>query len=157
MKKVTILSLGLAALLATSSCSGNTTCNSTNCGDDREEYYTGVLPAADVEGIRYQLELEFDADDNYMEGDYKLVETYLVADSTAVGGVTDGEVVRTKGDFTVRTKPGTNVKYLKLVPDRKYTSASTLYFLVDNDNSITLTTETLEQPVSGLNYTLTRR
>ncbi|MBD5289928.1 MAG: copper resistance protein NlpE [Bacteroides sp.] len=146
------------ALTGLASCGGNKSCNN-NCGSkqDKIEIYTGVLPAADCDGIRYTLHLDYDEDDNFMKGDYDLTETYLVSDSTSVGGVSDNKSFRSEGDFTVNNKAGK--KYLRLVQDRKDSQQGSaegpIYFLVENDSTLTLVNDDLQLPdAPGLNYSL---
>lgn len=125
---------------------------------DRDETYTGILPAADVDGIRYTLRLDYNDDHGNTDGDYDLVQSYLVADTAATTGFRDSVSFNSKGDFTVETGTGeqAGISYLKLVPDRKYADADTLYFLVSSDSTLTLTNAQLDAPVSSaLNYTLT--
>lgn len=120
---------------------------------DRKEVYTGVLPAADAEGIRYTLSLDYDDDHGYTDGDYKLVQTYLVSDSVAKLKYRDSVSFKDKGDFTVSADSGKKV--IKLTPSPKSKNGEILYFLVDNDSTLTLTTADLQAPVSSdLNYSL---
>lgn len=120
---------------------------------DRKEVYTGVLPAADASGIRYTLALDYDDDNGYTDGDYKLVQTYLVSDSVARLKYRDSVSFKDKGDFTVTAQNGRKV--IKLTPSPKSKQGEILYFLVDNDSTITLTMASLEAPVDTmLNYSL---
>lgn len=158
MKKTLFILAAAAAVMSLGSCAKTqqTTTTTTDTQEDRKEVYAGVLPAADAEGIRYTLCLDYDADNNYTDGDYDLEETYLVSDTTATDGVGDGQTFKSDGNFTVGTSAD-GKKFLKLVPENDTTDGSTLYFLVDSDNSITLVSETLEPSVNpDLNYTLTR-
>lgn len=162
MKK---LILFLPALAIMASCVGNGNSGARPAPDgagnvnapDREEIYTGIMPAADADGIRYMLRLEFDGDHNFTKGDYDLYETYLTSDTTSSGNAVDGKTFRSEGDFIVETGfPGNpNGRYLKLVPDDK--NGQSLYFIVDSDSTITLTDSSLKPAESTLNYTLTRK
>ena len=82
------------ALFSMASCAGNQNgkcCNSVECkGGDK--VYTGLLPAADAEGVRYTLKLDYDDDKNNMEGDYDLLETYVVGDSLSMTGHKDANL-----------------------------------------------------------------
>jgi len=156
--KNTLLATATATLLILTGA-----CNRDNksCGNvlshDHDKTFTGVLPAADVAGIRYTLHLDYDDDHDNTSGDYKLVESYLVADPSAMGGYRDSVSYKSKGDFTVETGKGrrASVSYLRLVPDRKYSNAETLYLLVSSDTTLTLTNDRLEAFNSpGLNYAL---
>ncbi len=159
MKKL-IFAAGVAALAFTACNSGNT-CKSGSDGD-KKELYTGVLPAADAEGVLYNLALDFDDDHNFTDGDYHLTETYLLAD-TVSGKSLDGRSFKTEGDFKVetRTVDGKEIQYLKLTPEADETvgngSNDVLYFIIDSDNAITLTDAELSMPVDSLNYTLKRQ
>lgn len=135
-----------AMLLFLAACSGVPTAtdnNSTQKGADK--VYTGVLPAADVDGIRYTVLLDFD-DDN-TGGDYELVETYFVTDST---GVQDVESFASDGDFIVGTG-AQGQKYIKLSGD----GSGEVYFLADTDSTLTMVDASLSPAAaSGMNYTL---
>ncbi|MDE6084438.1 MAG: copper resistance protein NlpE N-terminal domain-containing protein, partial [Muribaculaceae bacterium] len=87
MKKFMILAASAAMLIGATACSEKN--NSAPVGQNEKLVYTGVLPAADVEGIRYTLTLDYDQDDNNMKGDFDLVETYFSTDSVAPMGVKD--------------------------------------------------------------------
>lgn len=130
-------------------------------GDDKEVLYTGILPAADAEGTIYTLKLEFDDDNNYTDGDYMLVENSLAADSVAPSGLKAVTTSYTKGDFTKQTRQvdGTTVEYITLVPDAKDAlgapSASSSYFVINADGSLTMVGQDLQMPVIADLYTLT--
>ena len=147
------------AVLALASCGNNSKGSCENgvcdskCEDDCVKVFTGVLPAADCDGIRYTLSLDFDKENNCTKGDYDLMMTYLSVDS--VGNDKD---FPSKGDFTVNEKDGK--KYYKLVQDMKDSQpgaeAETMYFVLDNDSTITMVNSDLERPAApGLNYSLT--
>lgn len=161
MKKIFYGIAAAFAVVAMASCgnSGKGNCGKDSCEgkceDDCVKVYAGVLPAADAEGVRYDLKLEFDKDDNCLKGDYELRETYLEADSV---GTKDGKSFRSEGDFTVTDKDGKKV--YKLVQDMKDSEAGSavgpMYFVVDNDSTITLVNENLERAVNpDMNYSLT--
>lgn len=140
MKTNSILLMAAAAMLSLGACTkAPSTCNSST-----DDVYTGVLPAADADGVRYTLLLDYD--DDSAGGDYDLVQTYFNNDST---GVVDIASFATEGDFTV----GTNTegkKYIKLSGD----SAGEMYF-VDGGNSILVMTDASTIPTNtGLSYTL---
>lgn len=118
-----------------------------------DEVYTGVIPAADCDGIRYTLTLDYD--DDAKDGDYKLVETYIQADSTSAIGYSDVKTFASEGDFTVNKKG--DKTYLKLVKDQKDSQAGSaetpIYFVIDSDSTITMTNADLEIPATP-GYTL---
>ncbi len=160
MKKI-VLGMAALAALGLASCGGNNKCdNKANCDgkcEDKVEVFTGVLPGADNEGVRYTLNLEYDDDHNCTEGDYKLDETYLVADSTATDGVRADKSFKSEGDFTITEKDGKKV--YKLVPDAKDSNAEAtltpMYFILDNDSTLTMVNAELERSVNpDLNYSL---
>lgn len=153
MKK-TLFGVALAMLTLTA-CGGHGTCGK-DCKDDKDPVYIGVLPAADVEGVRYTLTLDYD---NARRGDYDLYQTYLAVDTLAPGGYKNLTSFKSEGDFTVESKDvnGTTVKYLRLVPDAKESAGDTtiLYMLIPNDSTLTLVGADLQPSTSlGLNYDL---
>lgn len=158
--------LGAAAMtmLALAACSNNNGSCTKDCDGkkgDKEEVYTGILPTADAEGVRYTLKLEYDDDHNYTDGDYDLVEVYLANDSTSATGYKDSARFKSEGDFTVINGTGDNAskKYLKLVQDAKDSAAGSnagpIYFLVESDSTLVMVNSHLEESSNpGLNYTL---
>jgi len=127
---------------------------------DMAAVYSGILPAADTDGIRYTLKVDYDDDSNLTKGDYDLVEEYLEANGT--NSYRSIKRVKSEGDFTVMTKTvnGKTVKYLRLVPDAGDSDAEAgtepMYFRVDSNGSITMVNSDLKASTNpGLNYTLT--
>ncbi len=168
MKKTLIIGLAALAALGFTACNCNgkadSTCDKTaKCSKaDKEVLYSGILPAADAQGTVYTLKLEFDSEHNGTEGDYALVETTLASDTTVVSGLKEVATSYTKGDFRKESKQveGATVDYIRLIPDAEDAlgdaSASSLYFLVNEDESLTMVNASLEKSVSPeLNYTLT--
>ncbi len=151
--KLAALSAALLTLLA-----GATACSDSHHNPgapkaDDDQVYTGMLPGADCLGIRYTLHLDYDSDDNNMKGDYKLVETYVVADSTATSRIADAYSVKSKGDFKVSTQDGAT--RLTLFPKHPGAANDTLYFVQTSDTTLTMTSGTFDLPTTpGLNYTL---
>lgn len=154
MKKLVYFAAVAVSMISMASCSGNK-CGDGKCAERPDEVYSGILPAADADGISYTLKLDYDDDKGNKEGDYDLNETVLTADST---GFNHKATYLSEGDFTVMEKDGK--KYIKLVKDAKESNASaasTLTFLVSSDSTLTMVNDqTLEAaPDSvGLNYTL---
>ncbi len=147
---------GLALLtLAMAACDGKD-CKGGSCANkDVDKVYTGVLPAADTDGVRYTLRLDYD--DNGMKGDYDLVETYLQADSLSTVGYKDARSFTSEGDFKVEKKG--DKTYLQLIKDQKDSSIGSaetpMYFVVDSDSTLTMTNASLEVSTTpGMNYTL---
>lgn len=152
MAGVALLTLGLA------SCGGNSCDKGAACDakSDVDVVYTGVLPAADCDGVRYTLLLDYD---NEKDGDYTLVETYIQSDTLSAIGYKDLQSFVSEGDFTVEQQGGKS--YLKLVKDVKDSAAGSidtpLYLLVDSESTLTLTNQDLEvSNTPGMNYTLTK-
>lgn len=159
MKK-TIFAMGAAlALFSMASCAGNNSgkcCNEGGVCKDKDMVYTGVIPAADTDGIRYSLTLDYDDDDNYMKGDYDLLETYIQSDSTSFTGYKDLKSFKSEGDFTVEKKDGKT--YLKLVQDVKDSQAGSnggpIYFEVASDSTLTMVNAEYQLPTRPQDYTL---
>ncbi|MDE6039969.1 MAG: copper resistance protein NlpE [Muribaculaceae bacterium] len=117
--------------------------------EPKSEVFTGVLPAADCDGIRYTLNLDYtDAE----KGTYKLDETYLMSDSTS----TSEQSFPSKGEFTVSSKDAKTYITLNQKAESDSVQAYTMYFLVDSDSTITMANSDMEvSSAPGLNYTLT--
>lgn len=159
MKKSIYIMAAALSMLSMAACTGNQKSNGDQkaADGDKKEIYTGVLPAADADGVRYALELEYDDDHNYTDGDYDLLETYLEADTTSTLGFKDGKSYKSEGDFTVMDKEGK--KYLKLVQDVKDSQQGSnvgpMYFLVESDSTIVMVNSDLQVSENpDLNYTL---
>lgn len=147
-------------------------CNDKNCNKgescathgDRTELYAGILPAADAEGVFYSLVLDYDDDDNYTTGDFELTQSYLMRDTVAPTALQAGLTSVAEGDFTLGTK-GTaaeTIKYITLTPKAKdaigNADSAPLYFLVNDDNTLTMVSADLTKAENdSLNYTLTRK
>ena len=150
------------AMVMMAACSGSQKTNMPGrTGDCKDEVFTGVLPAADADGVRYTLKLDYDDDKNNTEGDYDLVEVYLVGDSTSSTGYKDGARFKSEGDFTVMNGTGANASktYIKLTQDARDSSKGSnggpMYFLVESDSTLVMVNAELEQSVMpGMNYTL---
>ncbi len=157
MKKSIFMAAAAALMVFMGACSTKECQKGADCTKaDKEEVYTGVLPAADCDGVRYTLHMDFDDEDN--DGDYKLVETYLAADSTSAMGYKDVKTFKSEGDFTIEKQGDkTYYKLVKDVKDSMEGSADTpMYFVVDSDSTITMTNQNLEvSETPGMNYTLT--
>lgn len=162
MKKTFYFAAVALAAMSIASCSG-----SQKSGEVKEdvraqkEVYSGILPSADTDGIKYTLKLDYSNDSTFNSGVYDLDETYLKADSTSASGYKDLESFKTKGDFTVMQGEGANAgkSFLKLVEEKKSetdtVAPAPIYFLVESDSTIVMVNADLEPAVnSGLNYTL---
>ncbi len=155
MKKTIFVSAAAVALLSLAACSGNKTASEQKATEETSKNvtYTGILPAADTDGVRYALNLDYTSDN---EGSYKLDQTYLVADSTAADGYKDKDSFKTEGTFAVESKDAK--KYLKLTETAKADTtakADVMYFLVDSDSTMTMVNSDLQVSVNpDMNYTL---
>lgn len=128
-------------MVAASACSGNKTEQTTATAEEKTETvveYTGTVPGADVEGIRYTVKLTATTDTT---GTYDMTEAYLQGDSIA-------QSFDTTGDYTVIAQEG--AKYVKLGD-----GAGATYFRCDADTAITMVNADLEAPVTA-DYTLAR-
>ncbi len=169
MKKIILAGVAAIAALGFSAC-----CNSNSCdkdaakaadkGETKDVLYSGILPSADALATVYTLRLEYDDDNNYTDGDYELIENTLAADTVAASGIKEALTSYSAGDFRKASKEvnGATVEYIELTPDAKdalgAASASSLYFVVNADNSLTMTGASLEKSETpGLNYTLTAK
>ncbi len=157
MKKPFLILAAIVSLISMAACSGNKTVAPGNMNVKHDQVYTGVIPGADVDGIRYTLKLDYDDDHNYTTGDYDLLETYIKADSTANIGYSDLSSFKSEGDFTVEQKDGKT--YLKLVKDARDSSQGSvegpLYFLVESDSTLVMVNSQLEPAANPqMNYTL---
>lgn len=149
MKKTAFWALAASlCLLGSAACTrGNG--NTYNRALDDDQVYTGILPAADCQGIRYTLSLDYDDDNNYTDGDFKLVQTYINGDSIAPSGIKDVLSEKSKGDF--RVTDNNNVKALTLTTKRG--NAGTMYFVQTNDSTLTMTNSNFDIPATP-GYTL---
>ncbi|MBD5332535.1 MAG: copper resistance protein NlpE [Bacteroides sp.] len=153
MKKSMIMFASAIVAMMAASCSGKASkCDDAQCAAEEsatstEVVYTGLLPAADCDGIQYLLKLDYSDSKDSIKGDYDLVQTYLVTDSAA-----NSVEFKSEGDFVGFAKDGK--QYLKLTEESQ--SAEETYFLVESDSTIVLVNAELEAPnAPGLNYTLT--
>lgn len=154
MKLKNFLLVGAAAV-ALAACSNNsdnkaTTPTETTPAEEAQETvvtYAGEIPGADCT-FYYNLVLENDVDDN--DGDFTLTQT-VVGDESIAPTVT-------KGDYKVMTNDATNQKYMKLTPDAdengNIDENDVYYFLINDNNTITMVGADLQPAASGLNYTL---
>ncbi len=147
MKYTMFMIAASAAALAMASCSRTKPVSMPVERNSTDAVYTGVLPGADVDGVRYTLLLDFDDKGN--RGEYDIVQTYFVDDST---GVRDMASFAGEGDFTVgHTDAGK--PYITLSDD----GAGRMFFLMDTDSTLVMTDASIT-PVNtpGMNYTLSK-
>ena len=159
MKKILVMGLAAVATLGIASCDNQVKPSGEG---DKDVLYSGILPAADAQGIIYTLRLEYDADHNYTDGDFAMVENYLQYDSVAASGLKEAVTSYSEGDFKKESKQvdGATVEYIRLIPDAKEglgaASTTETYFVVNADGSLTMVGPDLQKSeVPGLNYTLT--
>ncbi|MBD5300775.1 MAG: copper resistance protein NlpE N-terminal domain-containing protein [Duncaniella sp.] len=163
MKKKVMFGLAAVAALGFTAC-GNSASTSdaaqAKSGNDKEVLYSGILPAADVQGILCTLKLDYDADHNFSEGDFVMVQNYINSDTATVSGLKDMSTSYSEGDFTKESKQvnGTTIEYLRLTPDAKDglgdASSDPVYLMVNADGSLTLINSELEVPSMPALYTL---
>lgn len=150
MKKTILFAAATLVMVGMAACSGNKEAKAEAAEVAEEAQvttttaeFTGVLPAADCEGVKYDLSLTFNAESK--DGTFALVETYLENDTTAIS------TIESAGQFTFNTKDGKD--YIVLTKAQEAEEAP-MYFVVV-DNTLTMTGEDLELPATpGLNYTL---
>lgn len=163
MKLIKFLSLAAVAV-SVAACSSNktsdqadaTAADSTQTAAAESATFVGVIPAADAPGVEYTLVLT-------PEGELLATGTYQMT-TKSLGE--NAETFTYDGDYVTYTGTPTNaeLKYLKLTPshpdraaDMASSSEDTVYFLVVNDSTLTMTNATLETAPSGLDYNLTRK
>lgn len=130
---------------------GMTACNGKQAATEADETtaaekvaYTGIVPAADCDGIWYTLQLN--------DGKYDLIETYFAVDTTANFGISEILSVKSEGDYSKVDNNGRS--YLKFTPGVNDSAAQTLNFLVDTDSTIVMVNADLETPATPDYYTL---
>ncbi len=113
------------------------------------ETYEGVLPAADCEGIRYNLVIQTDEDSIGGDGLYQLSMTYLGADNGK------DKTFKSKGKKVTLHGTPKNKKatVYQLVPTD---GEESINFLVATDSTLTLVGEDFQPAQSNLNYTITK-
>lgn len=156
MKKFIYTLAAMATIFGAASCSSNTEKKAEaetaveTTAEPKTEVFSGVLPAADADGMRYTVTMDYkDAD----KGTFTMQQTALTADEGTATGYTDGASFDYKGDFTIDTKD--DVKYIKLTGTMgEEAQTEDFYFVIDNDSTITFTGNKPEKIDSPLNYTL---
>lgn len=120
--------------------------NNLDLGDWVEKHYTGVLPAADCPGIRYQLHIRHR--EHSGDGQFYLRLAYLEADNGE-----DAIYVYMGRRYTLRGIPANNdATVWRLVSDNGKNVFNFLYGA--NGKTLTLLNDRFEMPGSGLNYSL---
>lgn len=145
-----------AGLVALASCSSNAQ-KSAEATDATEEtveavsnevVYSGVLPAADTEGVEYTVNFVYNPDSE-TDGNFTMTQVYM--------SETDPATFDSKGTFAVKTGTPQSADQKYFVLAAESTPADTTYFVVTNDNTITLVGSDLTPSVTGLNYDLTKK
>lgn len=166
MKKIVLMGLALLGTLGFVACDGSSKTAQTAApaknSADKEVLYAGILPAGDAIGFIYTLKLDYDADHDFNEGDFVMMESGLASDTIFATGIKEVATGYSEGDFRKESKEvdGVKVEYIRLIPDAKEglgaTDASETYFIVNADGSLTMVGEDLQvSNFPGLNYTLT--
>ncbi len=145
-----------AGLVALASCSSNTQ-KSAEATDATEEtveavtnevVYSGVLPAADTEGVEYTVNFVYNPESE-TDGTFTMTQVYM--------SETDPATFDSKGSFSVKTGTPQSADQQYFVLAAEGTPADTTYFVVTNDNTITLVGRDLTPSVTDLNYDLTKK
>lgn len=162
MRKAVLSVLAIASLCFAACGNKNAVSEGVRHDGDKAVLYSGILPAADAQGTIYSLRLEFDADHNFTDGEFVLMENSIAADTSDPSGLKVAASSYTEGEFRKASKniDGAEIEYICLIPDLKgalgTASASSLYFLINADESLTMVGEDLQKSVTPeLNYTLT--
>lgn len=161
MKKVFIVA-ALAAMIVSCGSKGNKSTgmiaesesdsifavNDSTLGDLQTYSYEGILPAADAEGINYQLTLQEVVQDSI--GIYSLTTTYL--------GTSDGDRIFTDSGTVVTVigipDDSTAVVYqlISAAPRHERTN-----LLAEGDSALTMIGKDFRKAASKLNYTLKKK
>ncbi|MBD5213923.1 MAG: copper resistance protein NlpE [Bacteroidales bacterium] len=153
MKKTLIFAVAGLSMAALASCSGKKenkevaeTTPAPVENTVKTVAYTGVIPAADCEGIKYAMDLAYNEEGN--GGTYQLTQTYFNTDSAATEGIAVLGEFNSEGTFKVTTND--DKSYITLYDDSTVAQDN---FLIDSDSTITMVNAELEVP-TALNYTL---
>ena len=161
MKKVFIL-VAMAAIITSCGSKGNKSAemiaegesdsifavNDSTLGDLQTYTYEGIIPAADAEGINYQLTLQEAGEDSL--GTYNLTTTYL--------GTKDGNQVFTDSGTVVTIigipNDSTAIVYqlVSAAPGHEKTN-----FLAEGDSAVTMIGKDFKKAATKLNYTLKKK
>ena len=161
MKKV-FIAAALAAMIVSCGSKGNKSAeiiaesesdsifavNDSTLGELQTYSYEGILPAADAEGINYQLTLQEAGQDSL--GTYNLTTTYL--------GTKDGNQAFTDSGTVVTIigipNDSTAIDYqlISATPGHEKTN-----FLAEGDSALTMIGKDFKKAVSKLNYTLKKK
>ncbi|WP_455497437.1 copper resistance protein NlpE N-terminal domain-containing protein [Coprobacter sp.] len=118
--------------------------DSSALGDSVMYIYEGVLPAADVPGIKYVLKVFSRRHSG--DGTFILEQTYLGTGETDNTFTTTGKRYTLRGDAK-----DVNATVWQMVSDD---GNEILNFLYENDSTLVLLNKDLERSDSGLNYSL---
>lgn len=118
--------------------------NDSTIGELQTFTYQGMLPAADCEGIDYQLVLQTVSPDSV--GTYILNTTYIGADNGK------NKVLTEKGKTNVirGIKSNPNAVVVQLVSDK----GDKTNFLAEGDSALTLVNNDFKKAMSDFNYTI---
>ena len=145
MKKLFLTATAAVALVAMVACSGKkaeaTEENADATATTVKAAYTGILPAADCDGVWYTLQLNGDK--------YDMIETYFALDTAANAGI--NELVSVKSEGTVENLEKGGFNYIKLTPS---TQDAAICFLNATDSTLIMLNAELETPAAPDFYTL---
>ena len=145
MKKLLFVATAVIALFGMAACNGKKAAETAEPAEETatavKAAYTGILPAADCDGIWYTLQLN--------DGKYDMIETYFALDTAITSGI--NELLSVKSEGTVESLEKGGYNYLKLTPD---TQDAEIYFLNATDSTLILINAELETPTTPDFYTL---
>ncbi|MDE5568500.1 MAG: copper resistance protein NlpE N-terminal domain-containing protein [Muribaculaceae bacterium] len=144
MKKLLFVATAVIALFGMAACNGKKAAETEEPAAEAtavKAAYTGVLPAADCDGVWYTLQLN--------DGKYDMIETYFALDTAANAGI--NEILSVKSEGTVETIEKGDFSYIKLTPS---TEDAAICFLNATDSTIIMLNAELETPAAPDFYTL---
>ena len=148
MKKLFFIATATIAILGMAACSGKKAADAEAAATDTitvaKAAYTGILPAADCDGVWYTLQLN--------DGNYDMIETYFALDTTANLGINEILSVKSEGTYTTVDKNG--FSYLKLTPSVHDSAVKDICFLNATDSTLIMLNDSLETPTAPDFYTL---
>ena len=148
MKKLFFIATATIAILGMAACSGKKAADAEAAATDTitvaKAAYTGILPAADCDGVWYTLQLN--------DGNYDMIETYFALDTTANLGINEILSVKSEGTYTTVDKNG--FSYLKLTPSVNDSAVKDICFLNATDSTLIMLNFSLKDPTATEIYTL---
>ena len=143
MKKLFVIASVAFAVAGLASCCDKG-CKNEAPAEVEKTAYTGILPAADCDGIMYTLEVG--------GGQYDMIETYFSLDTAAYSGVREIASIKSAGSAEVVDNDGKS--YLKLTPSIQDSAVKDIVFLQSSDSTLTMVSSDFELPSAPENYVL---